>query len=361
MEALKQVVMAFSPVPTYVEPEIPGPYDGQELGTMWLKWVATLSSESIRHFELVLLVRSSYELPEETQAWGKVTRFPENSYIASWPLGPNLVFQQALWYQYHGRLSGPFLWCEPDCVPLVPQWLDLIVDEYARGRKPFMGNIVETAIANGTRSPRHMTGNAVYPDKAYLHAPKLMDAYHSAWDILAADQIVPKCHQTNLIQHEYRSPEIKDRAELQRILKPEAALYHTDKYGAIQRILGSPTREPIVVPELPEDAPIVEPAELSMPRRINDYSIEEILQHMLNRCADDPNVDRKVTKFMVEQGIVNQGHVSYYNRNKKGPKAPPRPPSKAPPGKSLKIPEVKDENELRSRLKEDAAATVSTR
>jgi hypothetical protein len=249
--------MSFSPVPSFVAQDTPGPYTNEELGFMWLDWVAELSADSIRNYELVLMVRDGLTLPDSVNAWAKLTRFRENQGITGWPQGPNACFKQINWFYHHDKLEGPFFWLEPDCIPVVPDWLDLIADEYKRGGKPFMGAIVEPDSHLGRigRVPRHMTGNAIYPDKPYKLAPKIMEATNTCWDVLAASQILPQCHPTTLIQHDWRRPEIQNRQELSKILLPNTALFHSDKYGAIPRILGSDKAPP---PPPPIDMPITE-------------------------------------------------------------------------------------------------------
>ena len=118
--------MSFGPYQTFVEHGKPGPYTGEELGVMWLKHTAHLCGSKLKNYDLILLLPKGTKVPEEAEAWRTVTRFDENSKIEAWPMGPNAVFQQVQWFYYHNKLTGPFFWCEPDCVPVVPDWLDLI-------------------------------------------------------------------------------------------------------------------------------------------------------------------------------------------------------------------------------------------
>lgn len=316
---MKQVVMTFSPVPCYFEAGKAGPYDCQELGFKWLDWVTEFSADSIRNYELILLVRPQTQLPESVNAWGKVIRFAENSFVAQYPLGPNLVFRQVLWLQYHSKITGPFLWCEPDCVPVKSNWLDLIANAYERAGKPFMGNIVEPVFDKviGARVPRHMTGNAVYPDKAYKEAPKLMEANYTPWDVLAAPEILPKCHQTDLIQHEFRAPEITSLQDLNAIVKPNTALFHTDKFGAIMRLLGSGKLEPVSLEQVFDPVPSGQVREPNL----DVCSLDDLLEDLEVRCRD-PLAQKAAAKFLVEHKIVNQGHLSYYGKGGRPRKNP---------------------------------------
>src|SRR5258708_18292958 len=314
---MKQVVMSFSAVPSFVAPDVPGPYTNEELGLMWLDWVAELSSDSIRNYELVRMVRDGLTLPDSVNAWAKLTRFRGNQGITGWPQGPNACFKEINWFYHHDKLEGPFFWLEPDCIPVVPDWLDLIADEYKRGGKPFMGAIVEpdSHIGRVGRVPRHMTGNAVYPDKPYKFAPRIMEATHTCWDVLAAPQILPQCHPTTLIQHDWRRPEIKNRQELSTILLPNTALFHSDKYGAIPKILGS---DKAPVPR-PIDMPIIEyAASRGLPVEVDQASIpSDTLQAMLEQIkarAADPIVRKKIAKYLVTNNVVNHGHCTQYGK-----------------------------------------------
>jgi hypothetical protein len=367
---MKQVIMSFSPVPSFVAPDTPGPYTNEELGIMWLNWVAELSADSIRNYELVLMVRDGLTLPDSVNAWAKLTRFRENQGITGWPQGPNACFKQINWFYHHGKLKGPFFWLEPDCIPVVPDWLDLISDEYKRGGKPFMGAIVEPDSHLGRigRVPRHMTGNAVYPEKAYELAPRIMEATHTCWDVLAASQILPQCHPTTLIQHDWRRPEIKDRQELSKILLPNTALFHSDKYGAIARILGS---DKAPAPKPPIDMPITDyaasrgvPIEIhsaplnALPWAIDSIPLEMLLENIKARSGD-PVVRKKIARYLVTNNIVNHGHCTQYGKpfgGKKGAKYKP-PAARGKEPSPLSDEEFKDR--IQKKALENAAASVT--
>jgi len=191
-----------------------------------------------------------------------------------------------------------------------------------------MGNVVEAFTNQHTRTRvvRHMTGNAVYPDKAYLHAPKLMEAHGTAWDVLAAEQILQKFHLTELIQHEFRAPEIRTLAELNAIIRPNTALFHADKFGAIARLLGrgeeidlEQTFSPV---RLPENAPTHDDIRRSA-TDLDRFDLEWILEHLKQRCLN-LTIRKRVARFLVEENIVNHGHVAAYGKKLGRPKKKPR-------------------------------------
>jgi hypothetical protein len=336
MNELMQVVLAFSECPCFIAQDTPGPYNQRELANLWLDWVAELSGDSVRKYNLVLLCPSNAELPDSVKAWGTMTRFAENNSIASWPIGPNRVFQQVMWFYYHKKMRGAFLWIEADCMPVTPDWLDLLADDYRRGGKPFMGAIVEPDPPKN-KAPRHMTGNAVYPENAYLAAPRIMEAYNTAWDVHAAGQILRQCHQTKLIQHDWRCPEIVDAADLRRRLLPKTALFHSDKFGAIPRILRASARYDRATPpqpgrvedDEPKGIPILQYAASRgvavVPPDAPSPSLDDALRIVKEAAEEDPQARKRIAKFMVVNDIVNHGHCTHYGpfTGKKGAKPKP--------------------------------------
>lgn len=121
-----------------------------------------------------------------------------------WPVGPNWAFYTTAIYV--GMTSKePFMWLEPDCVPLCEGWLDKIEAEYLSSQKPFLGPVIETQ--NKSFKPQYLNGTSVYPANAirYFHGPMvdfLKGAGH-AFDVAGSPQTVPNCHFSGLIQHGY--------------------------------------------------------------------------------------------------------------------------------------------------------------
>jgi hypothetical protein len=205
-----------------------------------------------------------------------------------------------------------------------------------------------------------MTGNAVYPEKAYTLAPRIMEATHTCWDVLASPQILPQCHPTTLIQHDWRRPEIKNRRELSEILLPNTALFHSDKYGAIPRILGS---DKAPAPKPPIDMPITEyagsrgfPVELRQGREVEPIPLEQLLDDIKLHAAD-PIACKKIAKYLVTNNIVNHGHCTQYGKpfgGKKGAKYKP-PAARGP--EPLSDAQFKDR--IQKKPLENAAASVT--
>lgn len=150
-----------------------------------------------------------------------------------WPFAPNHMFQRFN-KDYIQNREEPYLWMEPDAIPLTKEWLNTIELEFKACRKPFMGDYVNVVV-DGKQVPEHMSGVAVYRQIDF-NAPSYITASNIAWDVVAARDILPKFHATKLIQHEWRPETFKDKAALSRIRKG-AVIYHQNKDGSLIDIL----------------------------------------------------------------------------------------------------------------------------
>jgi hypothetical protein len=117
-----------------------------------------------------------------------------------WPKAANQMFELASMV-VHDAFRLPFLWMEPDCVPLCSDWLDRIAAEYEKSPKKFMGPLVHNTDQAGL-PPVHMSGCSVYPTDAH----DIMAAHckgELAFDIASADAVVKtgRARDTKLIAH----------------------------------------------------------------------------------------------------------------------------------------------------------------
>ncbi len=162
---------------------------------------------------------------------------------------PNQMFLAAS-RQVRECYKFPFLWLEPDCVPLKPLWLSQLTDAYADCPKKFLGAIVHQE--KDSALPRdHMTGCGIYPQDAYDLFNKLAPVVSGAqaWDIGGANAVMPRCLNTPLIQHYWGTAELPPVFVAQRtkespinhlttdFLKPEAVFFHRDKTGSLYNLL----------------------------------------------------------------------------------------------------------------------------
>lgn len=116
-----------------------------------------------------------------------------------WPIGPNWMFETTLRY-FQKNNSGPFLWLEPDCVPMRASWLTDLETAYRNCGKPFMGQVIVT---NKPGLPTHMlSGVAVYPGNAHHICLKhVSDHKGPAWDVRMAKDVLPYTAKTPLIHN----------------------------------------------------------------------------------------------------------------------------------------------------------------
>jgi hypothetical protein len=110
-----------------------------------------------------------------------------------WPLGPNQMFLDVA-VRLYGQ-TAPWIFWEPDCVPMKVGWLDDLEDDY-RKNPAIMGHLYEGGMdSNGKNIYKMIVGSAVYPPQFLDHCPAARSlgdyniAYRSAgtipepWDV----------------------------------------------------------------------------------------------------------------------------------------------------------------------------------
>ena len=133
------------------------------------------------------------------------------------------------------QFNVPWFWMEPDAVPLVPEWLDKIEDEYLAAKKPFMLDRVVTP----TRS--HNSGVGVYPGLVRNYTIRLWELSNIPWDVFLAEEFTPFAHHTGLIHDKFyrvwedpnSGPPVFPDAESLSIIEPGAVLFHRNKDGSL--------------------------------------------------------------------------------------------------------------------------------
>lgn len=147
-----------------------------------------------------------------------------------WPYPANHMFTRVCQEIEWNRGGCPFLWMEPDAIPIKPGWLDAIEKEFQACGKVFMGDYVNlpniAPHGSGIGVYSHMTVNANH----YAHLDRL------AFDVALAGQILANHYTTPLIQHEWKPEPFRKREDLNR-LRPEAVIYHQDKSGSLIDVL----------------------------------------------------------------------------------------------------------------------------
>lgn len=126
-----------------------------------------------------------------------IVNVPEQS--QGWPRGANWMFHEAS-RQVQECYRLPFLWLEPDSVPLKPLWFETLKRNYEFCPKKYMGCFVKGN--NPNLPPIHMAGVGIYPQDAH----SLLKQYcvgAEAWDIASAHAICGqhRAVHTPLIHH----------------------------------------------------------------------------------------------------------------------------------------------------------------
>jgi hypothetical protein len=166
------------------------------------------------------------------ECFGSVEVRPCYHTQTGWPVSCNLAFENIARHAAD-NLKAPFLWMEPDAIPIQPQWLDSIEIAYKNCGQPFMGDFVGIAgiMPNGVD---HMSGIAVYHWDLHRLAPSLFNNERFAWDIASAKQVIPLFARTSLIQHDWVPTKAwrRDKVDVS-CVNSLAVIYHPDKLGVL--------------------------------------------------------------------------------------------------------------------------------
>lgn len=133
----------------------------------------------------------------------------------------NNMFVQAARYM-NRSFRWPWLWMEPDCVPMIDSWLDDISEAYENQPRSYMGNYM---LLGGQVPQRFMGRVGVYPNDAVM----VLSAHcgtDAPFERVAGADIIPMCTKTRLIQHLPFIGE-DDRSKIWK----ETVLLHGDKTG----------------------------------------------------------------------------------------------------------------------------------
>ncbi len=158
----------------------------------------------------------------------------------------------------------PWLWMEPDCVPLKSGWLDALADAYENSPKRFVGPIAK--VKQDGVPPTVMFATAMYPHNAHEELQKFCDG-KKAFDMAFSDHVVPRAHHTPLIQHIWGAvgdpPTFKpvkaegdgENVGTLRAISKDAVLFHRNKDGSLMELLRNPP--PVVETQEPEPSLIL--------------------------------------------------------------------------------------------------------
>jgi hypothetical protein len=272
----------------------------------------------------------------------KVHVIPNNYPERGWPVSCNRSFQTIAWNAVNTR--QPFLFLEPDAIPLKEGWIDMIEAEYRQSGKEFMGDFVEISnVMEG--GVDHMSGIGVYHHDLTRVAPRVFNCVSVvktakgdveqewAWDIFAASDILPKFHRTKLIQHDWTGTGDKPHQWRKYNVDPSfvkegAVIYHPDKRGVLMNdgLAGEATR---VEGELRTGAPeSVSSFEQASPALITNeenpqiqsqeapQDQQAIVVERFNQILRTAGSDSKL-KRAVKASLINHGWIKAAKKGKR--------------------------------------------
>lgn len=238
-----------------------------------VKWIGQLGG--IGDGQL-LIICDSLTKPEHIDALHKASEYANRNVSSGgfptvgWPQGSNALFAFAL-NRSDILKPAPWLWLEPDAIPLKRGWLDAIRKEYAACGKRYMGNVY---VCDNPQLPnRLMSGIGVYPADAKEELEHFTTTQY-AWDVEAARFLVENCAHTKLIHHFWgimgmpptfaaaRTPESPPNTFTLESIHKDAVIFHRNKDGTLLELLKRLNSMTVPMPEVETLAPIKNDAEL---------------------------------------------------------------------------------------------------
>ncbi len=281
-----------------------------------LEWIRELGSVKKHRLLLIVALNTDESGVAELalELFEKVDVLRPNEDINGWPQGANSLWDTAI--RAIHRHPEPWLWIEPDCVPLETGWIDAIEAEYKiaeAAKKPFLGDDV-----NVQGIKRHMSGVAVYPGYAMNFTNKLWQLSGTAWDVFLADEFVPHMYPSKTIQHVFwqsRNPDIEpqfDTPESLSMLRKGAVLFHRNKSGNLINLLRGDGGRRDAVTEVLDVAPSHETPKENPPDENTELrrQITE-LQERLSEFSKVPiNIHRKNGKHKPKRTPEEQEKIN---------------------------------------------------
>lgn len=170
-------------------------------------------------------------------------------FTEGWPVGANRMFLEAA-----QRARGPFLWLEPDCVPLKAGWMDAIEKAYVECGHSYMGRVTR-GMLKGAPCTYLPGAGTVWPADSYGQLAELIAAKpEMAFDVAVRHKVTTQAWNTLLVQYVWGAggddgPSFGARTntDVQGLARtnvmgldqihPQAVLFHRNKDGSLIRLL----------------------------------------------------------------------------------------------------------------------------
>jgi hypothetical protein len=233
-----------------------------------------------------------------------------------------MAFESVAWLA-SATLKRPFLWMEPDAIPLKPTWVDDIENAYNEARKPFMGSLVEIAgvMPNGVN---HMSGVGVYHWDLHRLAPSIFNNEKTAWDIASASNVINQMHDTKLIQHDL-VPTAKWRRDVVTpdLVNPLAVIYHPDKLGVLMSdsaipndVQGDPAMGAVLVTQKPHETK--DTAEDYKGEIVTkSFPVIDPWKKIIDYAKESTKNQKAIVSRLIQEGILTKASCAKFFASKK--------------------------------------------
>lgn len=126
--------------------------------------------------------------------------------LRGWPNGSNGMFASTMINISNNLVNyyETIFWCEPDCIPIRPNWFADLSLEWKR-RHPTANIIGCRHDCNGNGTGDHITGCALYHPNIARILPEITKSDGIAWDYEHRAKIVAMGGSTKLIQNWYKA------------------------------------------------------------------------------------------------------------------------------------------------------------
>lgn len=211
-----------------------------------LEWIRQLghceTHAAILCADAAVKYQTAIELVNLAQpAFASVRVITSQESVSGWPQGANSLFMTAA---EHMSAKGPWLWMESDCIPLKPNWLDMLDHHYRNQTMPVMGAIIPCKTPG--LPEQHVSGCAIYPQNYWeLMKVTLIGNPKIAFDLSTAAKTVPIACNSDLFHCFWGQKDLPPTFTTRRhenhpinqftleALHPNAMLFHRNKDGTL--------------------------------------------------------------------------------------------------------------------------------
>jgi len=175
-------------------------------------------------------------------AFEKVLLFKYGEWMGNpqWPNPQNYAFQKVCW-EIINKYKEPFLFWEPDAVPIRKGWLTDLEKAYQNCGKAFLGHVVHGVMHS---TSMHLNGVAIYPPNPHEYSVAMMiPPVGIAWDVAGSiDGVVQNARHTKLIMNVWEIdaknrpcthggivPSFPDQQTVDDVVDFDACLFHRNK------------------------------------------------------------------------------------------------------------------------------------